>query len=188
MTDLRMVRKPASLRAMLTALLLACGVGCTDGTTTDDTGTTGPFNGCSTEASVSVELGHLVGQEFTPFQVNEEVALESAPQGGVGVSVSVRAAGLVTGAPVDVLLEPYWNDQVQGSFVSEGVTLYCTEELSGDLWGVVNGSVVGFDPDLYETDEQLAVLDGEVVDLLVGVTDDEGTYAEAHIDVVISFD
>lgn len=83
---------------MLTALLIACGAGCT---TTEDSGTIGPFDGCSADADMSVELGHLVGQEFTPFVTNEEVPLESAPQGGVGVSVSVRAAGLKTDAPAD---------------------------------------------------------------------------------------
>ncbi len=180
-----MSEKAASFWGMLTALILFA---CDGGTTTTDSATTGPFDGCSTDAAQNVQLGHLVGTAFTPFQTDEEVQLESAPQGGVGVSVSIRTAGLKTGAPVDVLLEPWWNGARQGSFVSEGVTLYCTEELSGDLWGVVNGSVVGFDPDLYATDEQLVVLDGEIVDLLVGVTDEEGTYTEGHIDVVIAFD
>ena len=169
---------------MLALLLLAA---CSDGTTTGDSATE-PFDGCTETSDTSVELGYLVGSVFTPFETNTEVRLESAPQGGVGVSVSVRTAGLKAGSPVDILLEPYWDGAVQGSFVSEGVTLYCTEDLEENLYGIVNGSVVGFDPDLYETDEDLAVLDGEIVDLLVGVTDESGTYAEGHVDVVIGLD
>jgi hypothetical protein len=73
-----MKRKPASLRPKLTARLNACGAGCI---TTEDFGTIGPFDGCSTDADMSVELGRPGRQEFTPFVTNEEVPLESAAQG-----------------------------------------------------------------------------------------------------------
>ncbi len=167
---------------MLTALLLFA---CTDDRNVDSSA--GPIEACTASADTLVEIGRVGGTLFTPFSDGESVRLESAPQGGQGVSVALRTGGVSTEGAVDVLLEPYWNGAVQGSFVSEGLPLYCTEEDNGDQYGRVTGTVVGFDPDLYVTDDDLAVLDGETIDLLVGLTSSDGAYAEGHVDVVIEF-
>jgi hypothetical protein len=173
---------------MLTVLLL---LGCTDGGTHADSGSE-PIDGCVSTGSPSVEIGVLNGDVFNPLTVGQEVLLVAAPQGGQGISVAARSFGLGAGGPsefiVDVLLEPYWNGEVQGSFVSEGLTLYCYDNESDDgTHGRVWGTVVGFDEDIYASDDDLAVLDGETVDLLVGVTDAQGNYVEGHVDVIISF-
>ena len=171
---------------MFTALLLLAGSGCTDTDTTTDSAAA-PYDGCVVSETRSVAIGQLGGSLFTPFVDDQVVRLEAAPQGGQGVSVAVRVGGLKADAPADVLLEPYLEGVVQGSFVSEGLTLYCTSEDNGDQYGRIWGTVVGFDPAIYVTDDDLAGLDGKTVDLLVGVTDEEGNYAEGHVDVEIEF-
>ncbi len=170
---------------MLTGLLL---LACTGDDSADDSAAP-PLDGCVASEDRSVELGVLGGQLFTPLTPGQEVRLVAAPQGGQGVEVAAQTLGLYAGSDsvVDVLLEPWWNGVVQGSFVSEGLTLYCTENDDGSTQGRVWGTVVGFDPDIYQTDNDLAVLDGETIDMLVGVTDAGGNYAEGHVEVVIEF-
>ena len=54
--------------------------------------------------------------------------------------------------------------------------------LNGLLWGVV----VGFDPEIYSSNDDLLSLDGEVVDLVVTATDTTGNSATGTTPVTIN--
>jgi len=122
---------------------------------------------CAGEGASSVALGTGAGEEFIPFADGDVVGMVSAPQGGFGVDVRASTTGLVADDAVRVLLETVIDGEVNGSFLNESVQLYCQDDGSGLLWGVV----VGFDSSKYKTNDDLLELDGQVVDLVVTVTD-----------------
>lgn len=149
-------------------LLLLGLLGCIDGPEKDKS----PIELlCEGEGDPSVELGIGAGSEFVSIEDGMKVGLDVAPQGGFGVSVRAKTTGLKADASVSVLLEPYINDEVAGSFLNEAVPLYCQDDGAGLLWGVV----VGFNEDIFPTTDALLELNGELVDLTVVVTDSTGT-------------
>ena len=148
-------------------LLLLGLLACTDGPDTDKD----PIDElCDGQGETSVELGIGAGSEFVPIDDGMRVGLDVAPQGGFGVSVRAKTTGLKADATVSVLLEPFIDEEVSGSFLNEAVQLYCQDDGSGLLWGVV----VGFDEDTFPTTDSLLELNGEMVDLSVVVTDSTG--------------
>ena len=149
-------------------LILLALLGCTD----NEPDETGPDVAalCAGEGDVSVVLGTGAGSEFTPIEDGDVAGLDVAPQGGFGVSVRARTTGLQADAAVAVLLDTEIDGQNVGSFLNEEVQLYCQEDGTGLLWGVV----VGFDPSTYSSNDDLLALDGEIVDLVVTVTDGRG--------------
>ena len=72
--------------------------------------------------------------------------------------------------------------QLAGSFLNETVEVYCQDDGTGLIWGVV----VGVDPEIYDTNEDLLSLNGEAVELLVEATDSEGRQASGTVDVIIT--
>ena len=68
-----------------------------------------------------------------------------------------------------------------GSFLNETVEVYCQEDGKGLLWDVA----VGFDPEIYSTNDDLLSLNGEAVMLLVEATDADGRISSGTVDVVI---
>jgi hypothetical protein len=136
---------------------------------------------CEGEGEPSVQLGIGAGSLFVPIEDGTKVSLDVAPQGGFGVSVRARTTGLKADATVSVLLEPYLDDEMAGTFLNEAVQLYCQDDGSGLLWGVV----VGFDEDTFPTTDALLELNGEIVDLSVVVTDSTGDVAEGRASVEI---
>lgn len=131
---------------------------------------------CESAAPATAILGQGVGGAFLPYEDLEEVGLAVAPQGGFGVTVIIRTAGLVAdeGLTADVQLNVESGGQVVGEFLQEGTALACRDK---DIGGEVRGVVVGFDPDVYQTNDDLIALDGEVVDLVVTVTASDGESA-----------
>lgn len=138
---------------------------------------------CEPEDHPETELiiGTGQGSEFTPIEEGSPVTLDVAPQGGYGVSVRAKTAGLNTGEAVDVLLETALEGVESGSFVNQGTNLYCQDDGMGLLWGVV----VGFDPDTFPTPNDLIALDGEEALLIVEATDVDGVSARGEITVTI---
>ncbi len=136
---------------------------------------------CAGAGPVSLEIGTGTGDEFFPLEDGDVVGLDVAPQGGFGVSVRVRTHGLVTGQPVGLLLEAERNGVNEGSFYIDSVLLYCQDDGSGLLWGVV----VGLDTSIYATNDDLLALDGELIDLVVTATDVEGDVASGRVTVEI---
>jgi len=136
---------------------------------------------CEGDGEPSVQLGIGAGSEFVPIENGMKVGLDVAPQGGFGVSVRAKTTGLRADASVSVLLEPYIEEELSGTFLNEAVQLYCQDDGSGLLWGVV----VGFDEDTFPTTDALLELNGELVDLLVVVTDSNGTVGEGLATVEI---
>jgi hypothetical protein len=161
-------------------LLLLSLLGCTDGPDKDKS----PIELlCEGEGEPSVELGIGAGSEFVPIEDGMRVGLDVAPQGGFGVSVRAKTTGLKADATVSVLLEPYIDDAIAGSFLNEAVQLYCQDDGSGLLWGVV----VGFDEDTFPTTDALLDLHGAMVDLSVVVTDSTGEVGsgEARVEIEV---
>ena len=158
---------------MTTPWLLALSVACTDRAPIDtDSGgdSAGPVYSC--EGGVddpTASLGTGSGATFVPLEDGQQVTLEVAPQGGMGVAVRVITTGLQADAPVDVLLDTEIDGELSASFLNEAITLYCQDDGRGMLWGVN----VGFSAEDYPTSD-FSALFGQVADLVVTVTDQEG--------------
>jgi hypothetical protein len=156
----------------------------------DETGETGPSPEelCEGVGEPGLVIGFGVGEDFRPYEEGSVVGLDVAPQGGFGVPVRARTSGIRTvdgdlpHATSSVLLDTYIDGDLAGSFLNETVEVYCQDDGSGLIWGVV----VGFDPETYATNEDLLQLNGQEVMLLVRAIDPEGRIAEGTVDVVIS--
>jgi hypothetical protein len=162
------------LTALLTVGVIACGPG-------DDGG---GDDLCESATPATAVLGQGVGGAFLPYGDLEEVPLAVAPQGGFGVTVIIRTTGLVagTGLTADVQLNVEQGGQLAGEFLQENTALSCRDK---DIGGEVRGVVVGFDPDIYKTNDDLIALDGEVVELVVTVTASNGETATVRKSLTI---
>ena len=145
----------------------------------DDTQTTGPS--CDGSGSQSVVIGTGAGAEFYPLEDGDTVGLDVAPQGGFGVSVRALTTGLKAGDIVDVNLITEIDGVQSGQFLNEGVQLYCQEDGTGLLWGVV----VGFDADVFASNDDLLALNGEEAVLIVEVTDADGEMSGGRVSTVV---
>ena len=126
-----------------------------------------------------------MGGAFFPYEANAEVGLAIAPQGGFGVVVLVATRGLLAGDRrlADVLLETVLDGEVSGTFLLEDAPFYCNSDGSG---GFLSGVVVGFSSTTYNTNDSLLSLNGSSVTLHVGVTDEEGGFAELYRQVTVA--
>jgi hypothetical protein len=167
------------------ALFLAMWLGCSGkdaGCPAADPDCTGePAADCWADVPPEVAIGQGQGAEFSPLGTGATVGLDVAPQGGFGISVRLQTAGLLADDIVDVLLVTELDGEQSGSFLNEGSTLYCQEDGSGLLWGVV----VGFDPDVFSSNDDLLALSGQTATLRVTVYDAEGREATGVVDVKI---
>lgn len=138
---------------------------------------------CTHDAPVQVQLGTGVGGQFIPLTAGQEVGLATAPQGGFGVTVLIRTSGLSAGdaALADIQLDTELEGELAGSYLQEDVPLLCTPEEGGTVFGVV----VGFDPAVYRSNDDLLALDGAAVDLVVTVTDESGASGQVVQPVTI---
>jgi hypothetical protein len=136
---------------------------------------------CNAADPITVVIGKGEGETFTPFEPGEAVGLDVAPQGGFGVAVRVQTTGLQTDGLVSVMLRTEISGEPSGEFLHNGVNLYCQESGHGLVWGVV----VGFDPYVFETSDDLLSLDGQTVDLVLEITDLDGDVGVGRVDVVI---
>lgn len=174
-------------RAVVLCLLLWAPTGCSGGDSTGDASDGTDTNGdsgvaeCGTESAAQLVIGQGSGSAFQALTPNQAVGLDVAPQGGFGVSVRAMTTGLSTDSPTDVTLDTYLDGELAGHFVAEDQTLYCQDDGRGLVWGVV----VGFDSSTYATNDDLLALDGQEADLVVGVTDGDGVYAEDTVSVII---
>jgi len=162
-------------------LTVACSGKDNAQTSVTDTAGNTVVDGCDPEADPSLVIGQGAGAEFFALDEGAEVGLDVAPQGGFGVSVRATTTGLVADNPVDVLLEVEYNGENVGSFVNEGSTLYCQDDGTGLLWGVV----VGFDRFQFPNNDDLINFDRERVTLVVGITDVDSDYAEGRVEVIV---
>ena len=139
---------------------------------------------CAAGDAPTATLGKGVGSAFIEYEDNEEVGLVVASQGGFGVSVLVRTTGLEAGDGLvaDVQLNVEDNGAVVGEFLQENTGLSCR---GANIGGEVRGVVVGFDPDIYKTNDDLLVLDGTTVDLVVTVIDSNNNQATVRKPVII---
>ena len=165
-------------RFLLLSLLVACKAKGGDVSDARDTGPDlVPFEGCDPETAPSLVIGQGAGSAFFVLEESAAVGLDVAPQGGFGVSVRASTSGLMADNVVDVLLEVEHDGENVGSFINEGTNLYCQDDGTGLLWGVV----VGFDGDLYPSNDDLLSFDGERVVLVVAATDVEGDTAVGRV-------
>jgi hypothetical protein len=167
---------PSSPFLFMFAALVISGCGPDDGQTEDSL--------CGTDVAPTATLGKGVGSAFIPYEDNEEVGIQPASQGGFGVPVLVRTTGLVAGesSVADVQLNVEDSGTLVGDFLQENTGLSCRGD---DVGGEVRGVVVGFDPEVYSTNDELLILDGTTVELVVTVTDDEGNSASVRKPVTI---
>ncbi len=126
-------------------------------------------------------IGYGAAEEFTAYEAGDSVGLVVAPQGGFGISVRLWTTALQCDAPVEVLMETWLGDERTGTFTNPSVQLYCQGGSKAMLWGIV----VGFDPEVYSTNEDLLDLDGETIRLEITATDSEGTAATGEVDIVV---
>ena len=160
---------------LLTALLaLACTKDPSDDSDADG-------SGCGGGGAKSVTIGQGSGSAFYALEAGEGVGLDIAPQGGFGVSVRAETTGLKADDLVDVNLITEIAGEQTGDFLNQGVQLYCQESGRGLLWGVV----VGFDPDVFATNDDLLELNGEEVDLILEITDSRNVMATGRVTVKI---
>lgn len=131
--------------------------------------------------SPSATIGYGAADEFTAYESGDSVGLVVAPQGGFGISVRLWTTALVCDAPVEVLMETYIGEDLTGTFTNPSVQLYCQKGSQGMLWGIV----VGFDPSVYSTNEDLLALDGETIRIEITATDTEGIAATGEVDIVV---
>ena len=156
----------AAFSLLLGAVLLECGPSVPDP--------------CRGSEMPEVLLGQGVGGAFVELTDNQDVGLSVAPQGGFGIPVVVQTHGLSAGDLVQsrVLLEVLLGDgteELLGTFETRA-PLQCRSDGEG---GNINGVVVGFDPDRYRTNDDLLALDGQIVELRITVTDEDGRVAVA---------
>ena len=59
--------------------------------------------------------------------------------------------------------------------------MYCQDDGTGLLWGVV----VGFDADLFATNDDLLALNGQEAVLILEITDVEGEMSEGRVTTLI---
>lgn len=136
---------------------------------------------CAGEGPTSLILGGGSGEDFVPFEAGEETYITIAPQGGYGVTIRAQTTGLLTNAPAELVLSSYVDGELTGTFDWGQIPLYCQSETgNGLLWG----AVVPFDPEIFPTEEDLEVLDGETVLLVVEATGYAGDVATGEIEVV----
>jgi len=150
---------------------------------TGDGGETGltPEELCAGEGSKSVTIGTGAGSAFSAFQDGDSATLEVAPQGGFGVKIRASTTGLQADEVVEVRVDTELGGELSDSFTNPNVQLFCQD----DGTGLFTDVVVGLDREVYKTLDDLFPLDGETVDLVVGVTDARGTSAEGRVRVEI---
>lgn len=139
---------------------------------------------CAGGGPRGVEVGIGTGGSppvFTAFEDGADVGVIPASQGGVGVDVYVRTSGLKADDEVDILLVTEIDGVVDGSFLAPSKQLFCFDGGAGLVWGVQ----VGFDPVQYPDLDSLLPLDGQVVDLVVTVTDSTGDEAVGRSTVTL---
>ncbi len=131
---------------------------------------------CQSADLSSAILGEGVGATFLPYEDLQEVGLAVAPQGGFGVTVIIRTEGLLAGdgQTAKVQLNVESDGQLAGEFLQENTVFSCRGK---DVGGEVRGVVVGFDPEVYKTNDDLIALDGQIVDLVVTVNASDGSSA-----------
>ncbi len=143
---------------------------------------------CGGDGDLSLAIGTGVGEQFVPMVSGAEMGLDVAPQGGFGVTVRARTTGIrsevddVPHAPASVELNTWIDGELSASFLNEDVEIYCQEDGTGLIWGVV----VGFDPEAYASTDDLFLLHGLTASLQVVVYGSDGDSAEGWVDVVIS--
>ncbi len=141
---------------------------------------------CEARSDPIVVLGQGVGGAFEPLAEGQVVGLDIAPQGGFGVTVLIRTEGLIANGEADAeaQLDIEIDGQAAGTFLLTPAPLLCQTDGSGGRISV--GTVVGLDPDIYSTNDDLVELDGKQATLDVTVTDGAGNSATTRQRVVIS--
>jgi len=170
------------VQKILIPLILLFSLGCPaskDDAGDDTQDSSGPS--CDGSGQQSVTIGTGAGAEFYVIEDGDTVGLDVAPQGGFGVSVRAMTTGLKADDIVDVNLITEIDGVQSGQFLSEGVQLYCQEDGTGLLWGVV----VGFDADLFATNDDLLALNGQETVLIVEVTDADGETFGGQVTTVV---
>lgn len=141
---------------------------------------------CAAQADPVVLLGQGVGGAFEPLEDGQVVGLDVAPQGGFGVTVLIQTTGLfasddaISTAQLDVEI----GGAPAGSFLLDPAPLLCLPDNTGGRISV--GTVVGLDPNVYSTNNDLVALDGMEATLDVTVTDEAGHSATTRKLVTIS--
>ncbi len=140
---------------------------------------------CATSDAPAIRLGDGVGGAFVPYEDNQEVPLRSAPQGGFGVTVLIATDGLPADEDTlaDVQLDVSIDGELKGTFLSANAPLRCRSSEDG---GLITDVVVGFDSAQFPTLDDFIAINGDVVDLEVGVTTHEGPSAAVVLPVTIN--
>ena len=157
------------------AVLAGCG------SSTEETTTTTQTQGCSSDEAGVLRIGKSLFGEFAQYQKLEEVTLVAAPQGGFGVAIYIETEGLVANEEVALTLDVLYQGKLYGTFFSEQ-QLFCQESGYGMLWDVV----VGFDPEVFPTTDDLIAFNGEIVSLQVTAEDKDGDSATSTVDLTIT--
>ncbi len=152
----------------LSLLLLTALIGCSSAAP-DDSGENIDAL-CNGAGSASVALGTGAGGAFDELMTGDVAVLVGAPQGGWGIKVRGKTTGLAEGT-VSIALDTKLDGVLSASHTNEAVNLFC----QADGTGLFTDQVVGLDPVLYETNEDLLPLNGTDLELVVTVTDSAGT-------------
>ena len=96
-------------------------------------------------------------------------------------AIYIETEGLVANEEVALTLDVLYQGKLYGTFFSEQ-QLFCQESGYGMLWDVV----VGFDPEVFPTTDDLIAFNGEVVTLQVTAEDKGGDSATSTVDLTIT--
>lgn len=144
-----------------------------------------PPGPCTATDSPSVQLGSGVGGAFEAYDPTSLVTLDIAPQGGFGVTTVVLTDGLNADDEelADVQLNVVIDGVQSGSFLAENNRLQCRSD--DPPGGQISGVVVGFDPEVYQSNDDLLSLNNQEVELDVTVFDSQGNFARVNQRVTV---
>ena len=157
------------MRRLALASCLTTGglsLGCTAGETLDTRS-----GECFVDAPPEVRVGRFDNQSFSTLEDEAAVETMASPQGGFGIILYMETEGLSSepehevGIEIDTLL----GGERMGGFVLDGAPLRC----EGEAPGFFGGMLITFDQERYVTPEDLGELDGELIDVVVRVTDED---------------
>jgi hypothetical protein len=160
------------LAVLATAVTPALGA-CTGG------GGDEPSGGlCAADEAVppAVEVGWSPDGAFVACTGMPEIVATVAPQGGMGLEFDARTQSLEVGGGRELTVDMEIRHMGTSLGVSqlEGVPFSCA---AVDVGGAVLGLVAAFDFDAYQSQADLAPLDGEPLELAVMITDHTGATA-----------
>lgn len=148
------------------ALAICLSAGCTAGDTPDTRS-----GACFVDAPPEVRVGRYDDQSFSTLEDEAAIETLASPQGGFGILLYMETEGLSAEPDheVEIEIDTLLGGERMGGFFLERAPLRC----EGEAPGFFGGMLITFDQERYVTPEDLSELDGELIDVVAHVADDD---------------